>query len=137
MCKYLFWYNLRTPFKKRAQLNWPTNCGIWRYYNSFISLAIIATVLVLVSILMVLSAWYIGILAMLRSIISSERIPLSTSIANLSHRVFSSATSETHFTSQFCVSSFSSMELIILCSCITQQKMIFSYAEHFRKLLST
>ena len=30
----------------------------------------------------------------------------------------------------------SSMESIILCSCITQQKMIFSYAEHFRKLLS-
>ena len=23
-----------------------------------------------------------------------------------------------------------------LCSCITQQKMIFSYAEHFKKLLS-
>ena len=45
---------------------------------------------------------------------------------NLSHRVFSSATSETHFTSQFCVSSFSSMESMIDCWCITQQKITFS-----------
>jgi len=111
--------------------------GICQYYNCLISLAITATSFAFVSIIMVSNVWYIDILAMLRSIISSERIPLSTSIANLSHRVFSFATSETHFTAQFCVSSFSSMELIILCSCITQQKMIFSYAEHFRKLLST
>ena len=108
-----------TSFARRfVRLNPPQFCPLgrrWQHHNCLISLAIIATVFSLVSILIVLSTSYIGILVTLLSITFSTRTPLSTSLANLLRKFASSAISEIHFTSQFCVSSFSMTESMIDC----------------------
>src|SRR5699024_2732995 len=108
-----------TSFARRfVRLNLPQFCPLgrrWKHHNRLISLAIIVTVFSLVSILIVLSTSYIGILVTLLSITFSTRIPLSTSLANLLRKFASSAISEIHFTSLFCVSSFSMMESMIDC----------------------
>ena len=73
---------------------------------------------------------------MLLSRMSAVRMPFSISLDNLSCRHFSFTMREIQCTVQFFVSNFSIIELIIFCSCITQQKIIFLYTEHFKKLFN-